>query len=109
MLYLTPQDKPMVLDGTGLTCTDGIAVGNALVAVVQAQSVAAAAWSSAVLSVKVSLTGDPTQFHNFPDAVTLSADGMTAILDVSGYAYLRAEVTTTNASAPKLNIWVLTA
>lgn len=109
MLYLTPQDTPMVLDATGATVTEPIAVGSALVAVVQAQAVAGAAWSSAVLTVKVSLTGDPSQFYGFPDAVTLSADGMTPILDVSGYAYMQVAVSTTDAGAPKINLWVGTA
>lgn len=105
MVYLTPPDKPMELDATGFQNTPELAIGDFKIASVQALDVGGGGWSSAVLSVRVSIDGD--HFYDIPGgAVTMSADGLTDLIDISAWSYLRVEVTTTNASAPKISVWV---
>lgn len=59
-------------------------------------------WSSGVVTVERS--NDLESWHAMPSAVTVSANGMTAALDVSGVAYLRAVVTTANGSPQRVRV-----
>lgn len=104
MIFLTPRDSPMELDATGASVTEAVPIGEAAVGTVQARAKAGAAWSNAVLSVRVSNNGE--DFDDFATAVTLSEDGTTDILDLSGWAFLRIEVTTADGSAPVIDTWV---
>lgn len=74
-----------------------IPVGDAKTCTVQAVP-AGNAWGTAVLTVKRS--NDGANFVALESATTISAGGgMTAAFSVSGFAYLRVDVTTAEGSA----------
>lgn len=85
------------------TTTDRVvwAVGPYITGTVQVHA-RDASWSSSVVTIKRS--NDGWNFYDLESAVTLSDDGMTDVLDLSGFAFLSVEVTTTNAGAPTLEV-----
>lgn len=94
--------KPIVIDAN----TKSIAVwpvGPYLTGSFQVLSETGIAWTSAVVEVKRSIDG--VRFHSYPTAVTLSADGMTPSLDVSGWPFVALIVTTVNGAALTLHAW----
>lgn len=104
-IYLTPKDKPFELDATGTQNTPELPIGDNLIATVQAKDLSGSGWVSAAISVRVSNNG--LDFFDIPGgAVTLSDDGITDIIDIAGWAYIRVEVTTTNAGAPTIAVWL---
>lgn len=94
--------EPKILNGN--TTSDVVwPVGPYLTGTIQVQSEGYTAWTSAVVEVKRS--NDGVRFYSYPTAVTLSADGMTASLDVSGWAWVALVVTTANGAALTLHAW----
>ena len=61
------------------------------------------AWTSCVVKIRRSNNG--ITFKDFPLVVSLSEDGITPNLDLTGTAWICAEVTTANGAALALNCW----
>lgn len=100
----TPKLRPHELDATGENVTETQRIARLTTLSFQAQAVDEAAWSNAVLSLRVSM--NDRDFDDHPDgAITLSADGVSEIMDVSAWDFARVEVTTTDGSAPKIDVW----
>lgn len=100
----TPKLDPHELDATGVNVTESQDISRLTTLSFHAAAVDAAAWSGAVLSIKFS--NNDTDFYDHPDgAVTLTDDGISATTDCSGWLFARVEVTTTNASAPVIEVW----
>jgi hypothetical protein len=77
---------PMVLDCAGLN-----------VATVQAQSIGATAWSTAVLTVYRSNVMPGSGVYALETVTTITAPGISAALDVSAFRYLIVSKTTTQS------------
>lgn len=93
--------KPIVIDANTKSISAVWPVGPYLSGTVQLQSENGNAWTSGVVEIKRS--NDGARFHSFASAVTLSADGMTAEMDLSGVAFVAAVVTTANGAALTLH------
>jgi hypothetical protein len=65
----------------------------------------ATAWGTAVLEVVRTNWPLSGVFNSMPSAVTLTAQGMTASLDVAPFAFVGLRVTTVEGSALKLHAW----
>lgn len=91
----------------GLCVADGrpvvVPVKDATAASVQVNDRSSTAWATAVLTVKVSNDASGP-FYALASSVTLSASGISSIIDVSGYGFLAVEVTTAGTSGMAVDI-----
>lgn len=79
-----------------------IPVLNYAVGTIQAV-LASGTWATAVLTVQRS--NNATDWVNIvPSSVTITAAGMTALIDTTGYAWLRVVVTTAEGAASKIQL-----
>lgn len=84
------------LDGNTVNSEWVVPVREYTVATVQGYSVSNS-WTTAVVTFERS--NDGSAWAAFPTAVTLTADGFTSVMDVSGIAFIRARVSTAKGSA----------